>query len=55
MEVRTDRLGFDNLMQGASSKNIFMLNQMLFLFSGVINPLDLHGLIDIDMDVECGC
>ena len=25
---------------------------MLFLFSGVINPLDLHGLIDIDMDVD---
>ena len=31
-----------------------MPNQMLFLFSGVINPLDLHGLIDIDMDVDFG-
>ena len=29
-----------------------MPNQILFLFSGVINPLDLQGLIDIDMDED---
>ena len=53
MKVRTDRLGFDNLMLGACifKKYIYAKSNVVFVFRTFIS-LDLHGLITIDIDVD---
>ena len=52
MEISSFSTFKKNSFRGNYPQKYGMLNQVLFLFSEVIHPLDLHKLSDMDMDVD---